>query len=75
MSRPPYGPRVRRPMPAALCGRPECGEPSSLAFHVDFQEWVPRYWTLENGHKLTYCSEECVEIDILRIAEVEGLIQ
>jgi hypothetical protein len=60
-------------MPTHLCDR--CGEPASVGFHADRQEWVPRYWALENGVKLTYCSEECIEIDILRIAEVEGLIQ
>jgi len=75
MSRPIYGPRVHRPMPTHLCDRPECGEPTSVAFHVDRQEWIPRFWALENGHKRMYCSEECVEIDINRIAREEGLIQ
>jgi hypothetical protein len=80
VSRPVYGPRVHRPMetsgsaaqatvrrPTHLCDRPECGEPTAVAFHVDRQEWMPRFWAFENGHKRMYCSEPCLELDLSRI--------
>jgi len=54
-------------MPTHLCDRPECGELTLVAFHVDRQEWIPRFWALEHGRKRMYCSEECLELDLSRI--------